>query len=165
MSNAPAATEAEAPKGGKKKLIIIAAAAVVLIGGGVTAFLLMRGGDKKAGEAHVEKVEPKKPSLYVPLEPPFVVNFQSGPAKFLQVAVQLMTREPEFVEFLKSHDPAIRNDLLLLLGAQKVDELSTREGKEHLREEALAAVRKLIKDEGGEPEKLENLYFTSFVMQ
>ena len=162
MSQAPA--EAEAPKKGKSKLILIIAAAVVLVGGGAAAFFLTRGDDKKAGEAHAEKVEPKHPSLYVPLDPPFVVNFESGRAKFLQVAVQLMTREPEFVEFLKGHDPAIRNDLLLL-GAQTVEDLSTREGKEHLREQALEAVRKLIADEGGKPEKLENLYFTSFVMQ
>ncbi|MEY4761024.1 MAG: hypothetical protein RLZZ200_880 [Pseudomonadota bacterium] len=165
MSNAPAPAEAEAPKPGKKKLIILIAAAVVLIGGGATAFLMMRGGDKKEGEAHAEKVEPRKPSQYVALDPPFVVNFESGHAKFLQVAVQLMTREPEFVEFLKSHDPAIRNDLLLLLGAQQVEELSNREGKEHLRQEALETVRKLIETEGEKGEKLENLYFTSFVMQ
>ncbi len=163
MSQAPA--EAEAPKKSKTKLIVIIAAAVMLVGGGAAAFFLTRGDDKKAGEAHAEKVEPKHPSLYVPLDPPFVVNFESGRAKFLQVAVQLMTREPEFVEFLKGHDPAIRNDLLLLFGAQTVDELSTREGKEHLREQALAAVRKLIADEGEKSEKLENLYFTSFVMQ
>jgi flagellar FliL protein len=167
MSKAPESTDLAddaAPRKGKKKLLILIAAAVLLVGG-AAAFFLLRGGDKKAEAAKTEKAVVRQPSLYVPLEPPFVVNFNAGTTRFLQVTVQLMTREPEMVEFLKAHDPAIRNDLLLLLGNQQAEELSTREGKEHLRESALQAVRKIIGDEGGKPEKLEALYFTSFVMQ
>ena len=106
------------------------------------------------------------PSLYIPLDPPFVVNFDAGEAaRFLQITVQLMTRDPQLVEFVKAHDPVIRNDLLLLFGNQKVDEMSTREGKEKLQASALQAVRKIVTTEGGKPEALEALYFTSFVMQ
>ena len=43
--------------------------------------------------------------------------------------------------------------------------ISTREGKEQLREAALEVVAKIIDEEGGEGEKVEQLYFTSFVMQ
>jgi flagellar FliL protein len=166
MSKAPEAPDAaEAPKKGKAKLLILVAAGVLVVGG-AAAFFLTRGGDEKKGaEAKAAKAAVKQPSLYVPLDPPFVVNFSAGTTRFLQISVQLMTREPEMVEFLKAHDPAIRNDLLLLLGNQQVEEVSSREGKEHLRELALEAVRKIVGDEGGKPEKLEALYFTSFVMQ
>jgi flagellar FliL protein len=159
---APPATDA-APKS-KRKLLIIAAAAVVVAGGG-GAFFLMKGGDEKP--AAPKKAEAHKaPAQYIALEPPFVVNFDAGAsARFLQVAVQLMTRDLEMAEFIKTHDPVIRNDLLLLLGNQKAEDVSTREGKEKLRAEALEAVRKILKSEGAESEKLEAVYFTSFVMQ
>jgi flagellar FliL protein len=106
------------------------------------------------------------PAQFVALEPPFVVNFDPGAsARFLQIAVQAMTREPEMVEFLKLHSPAIRNDLLLLFGNKTVEEVSTNEGKELLRQAALEAIRKIAKDEGTKPEAVEAVYFTSFVMQ
>jgi flagellar FliL protein len=166
MSEAPPAVAPApdaAPKS-KRKLLIIAAAAVVVAGGG-GAFFLMKGGDEKP--AAPKKAEAHKaPAQYIALEPPFVVNFDAGAsARFLQVAVQLMTRDLEMAEFIKTHDPVIRNDLLLLLGSQKVEDISTREGKEKLRSDALDAVRRILKSEGAESEKLEAVYFTSFVMQ
>jgi flagellar FliL protein len=171
MATAPAApapatiTEGEAapkPKS-KKKLLIIGVAALVVAGGG--AALLLPGGDETAKKEE-HKEEHRLPAQYIALEPPFVVNFEAGSAaKFLQIAVQLMSRKPEMVEWLKGHDPAIRNDLLLLFGTQKLEEVSTREGKEKLRAEALEVVRQIIKAEGAEPEELEAVYFTSFVTQ
>ena len=164
MANAPAATEAEAKPGGSKKLILIGAA-VVVVAGGAAAFFLTRGGDGEGAEG-AHKAEAKLPAEYVAMDPPFVVNFEAGSsAKFLQVTVQMMTRSHEMAEFIKAHEPVIRNDLLLMFGAQKVEELATREGKEKLQQDALEAVRRIVKAEGAEPEKLEAVYFTSFVMQ
>ncbi|MEP7311471.1 MAG: flagellar basal body-associated FliL family protein [Pseudomonadota bacterium] len=161
----PAAPEA-APKAkpkGKSRLLIIIAAAVVLLGGGGAWFFLKPAPDKNAEAEHAAA---KLPSVYIALDPPFVVNFDAGAAaRFLQITVQLMTRAPEMVEFLKLHDPVIRNDLLLLFGNQQVTEVSTREGKEKLREAALEAVRKIVAGEGGKAEEVEAVYFTSFVMQ
>ena len=100
------------------------------------------------------------------LDPPFVVNFEAEAAvRFLQVTVSIMTRDPHIQELLKNNDPRIRNDLLLLLGNQKYNTISTREGKEKLQAESLGAVREVVKSAGGEPEKIEALYFTAFVMQ
>jgi flagellar protein FliL len=118
---------------------------------------------KKKGEA---KKEPKLPAQFVALDPPFVVNFEPGSnSRFLQIAVQLMTRDPLMVEVLTRNSPIIRNDLLLLFGNKQVEQVSSQEAKEALRAEALAAIRKIIEAEGEEPEALEAVYFTSFVMQ
>jgi len=154
------------PKSKKGLLIAIIAAVVVLAGGGGAYFAFMRpkAPDPKAEQA--KKAAIKLPAQFVEMEPPFVVNFENGGnAKFLQVAVQLMTRTPEMVEFLKHNLPIIRNDLLLLFGNKKVEEVATQEGREALRAAALQAVRKIITSEGGKGEELEALYFTSFVMQ
>jgi flagellar protein FliL len=168
MSQAAVAAEtpadAVAPKGSKKKLIIIALA-VVLVGGAAGAYFMLKGGKDDAKTAKHEAA-PKLPALYYAMEPPFVVNFPNGgQARFLQLAVQVMTRDPKVAEQLKANDPAIRNDLLLLYGVQTVDGLGSLEGKEKLRRDTLDAVRKIIVAEGGKAEAVENVYFTSFVMQ
>jgi len=176
---APAAATA-----GRKKLIIIAAAAVVVLVGGAAAAFFVFGGkhdDKavigkgktaqtqtKTKEVKKEKEEPppKGPPLFVALDPPFVVNFQAEQlVRFLQVTVQLMSRDPETIEVLKANDPIIRNDLLLLFGNQSYQTVSTREGKEALRAQALETVRKAVTTAGGKPKNVEAVYFTSFVMQ
>jgi len=162
-ATAPADAAAEAPKGSRKKLIFILIVTLAAIGGAAAYFL--KGSDAHPDAAE-KKAEHKLPAQYIALDPPFVVNFDAGStARFLQVAVQLMTRDPETVEFLKQHDPVIRNDLLLLLGNVRYEEVQTREGKEALLQTALEAVRKILKAEGAKPEKLEAVYFTSFVMQ
>jgi len=159
-----AVEEAPAVGRGKAKLfIILLLAAVVLAGAGTGAWVLLAPHGKKA---KVVKAEPLLPAQYVALDPPFVVNFEADEqVRFLQVTVQLMSRDPATIEVLKANDPVVRNDLLLLFGGQKYSVVSTREGKEGLRQQTLAAVRKIVAGAGGKPEKVEAVYFTSFVMQ
>jgi flagellar FliL protein len=161
---APAA-EVAAPAGkSKMTLIIVMLLAVLLLaGGGIGAwFAFAPHSDKK----HAAKQETLAPAQYVALDPPFVVNFEADQqVRFLQVTAQLMSRDPATIELLKSNDPVVRNDLLLLFGGQKYSVISTREGKESLRTQTLAAVRKIVAAAGGKPEKVEAVYFTSFVMQ
>jgi flagellar FliL protein len=151
------------PKKSRKGLIV-AITAVVLLGGGTGAWVTLVGKDgdteKKA------EVEQKLPPQFVELDPPFVVNFRPGSsARFLQVAVQLMTRDPAMVHQLEYLAPILRNDLLMLYGDKQVEEVSTPEGKEALRAATLEAVRKVVKAENGDPNAVEAVYFTSFVMQ
>lgn len=167
---APAApANADAPKKkGKLPLIIIAAVvACAAVGGG--AFFFMSGKQPegaKAGEKSEAHAEAKAPAVYVKLDPPFVVNFEAkGLMRFLQITLEIMTRDPATADKIKEHDPIIRNDLLLLFGNQTYEAISTREGKEKLRSEAKDTVAKIIEREGGDAKKVEDLFFTSFVMQ
>ena len=187
--------EPAAAKGGsKKKLLIIIAAAVLVLGGGAAgAFFFMhksaadeevsadsgegeqadaKDTKKEKGKAKGKKdkkgkaAEPKLPAIYVEFQPPFVVNFDAkGVMRFLQVSMQVMTRDHETSELIKLHDPKIRNNMLLLLGSQTIDTISTMEAKEELRKKALETIVKIVDDEGGEGKKVEDLFFTSFVMQ
>jgi flagellar protein FliL len=151
----------EAPPKSKKLLFIILA--VVLLGGGGGAWFFLKGGD---GKADAKAVVPALPPIYVNLDPPFVVNFEAeSMVRFLQVTVSVMTRDPHTEEILKKNDPRIRNDLLMLLGNQKYETISTREGKEGLQAKSLESVRSVVASAGGESAKVEALYFTAFVMQ
>jgi flagellar FliL protein len=105
------------------------------------------------------------PAIYLPIDPAFVVNFASqGKARFLQVTVEVMTRDVTVPDKVKLHMPVIRNNLMLLFSTQSYDSVSTLEGKESLREEALEVVQQILEEETGDP-GVEAVYFTSFVMQ
>ncbi|HUL45766.1 MAG TPA: flagellar basal body-associated FliL family protein [Steroidobacteraceae bacterium] len=169
LETAENAAPPKAKSRGQLFLIIMISTAVVLLGaGGGAAWWLTASKHPAAPAASEPKAAPPPagPPLFLGLDPPFVVNFDAEQAvRFLQVAVQLETRDPATIELLKTNDPVVRNDLLLLFANQKYAQLSTREGKEALRTQALEAVRKVLATAGGHPERLEAVYFTSFVMQ
>lgn len=166
------AEKSEAPaKSGKGKLFMIIGIAVVLIGGGAGAFFFMRGGKKddaktKQTAAAAAAAAPKAAPQYFKFDPAFVVNFAGDDGnRYLQVAMEAMTRDLKVSEAIKENEPAIRNDMLLLLSGQKLEALNSAEGKETLRARALETVRKVVGDEGYDGKLIEGVYFTSFVIQ
>jgi flagellar FliL protein len=161
-----AAEEQPAAAGKRKKWLIIGAVTLLVLGGGGAGAFFLLGQDTQANKAQEKVKEPHAPALYVALDPPFVVNFEGDQVvRFLQVAVQVMTRDPSTVEMLKANDPVVRNDLLLLLANQNYEVIATRAGKEKLRSDALVAIRHVIDSSGGKSANVEQVYFTSFVMQ
>ena len=59
----------------------------------------------------------------------------------------------------------MRNDLLMLFANQRYEIVAQRDGKEKLRMDALKTIRHIVESNGGKPASIENVYFTSFVMQ
>ncbi len=116
-------------------------------------------------EVKPEKEEPKGPPQYLALDPPLVVSFEDRQAiRFLQVTVEVMARDELSIQAVTTHTPVIRNNLLMLMGGRTLADLTNTEGKELLRQEALAEVQRILTefDDGNE---IEELYFTSFVVQ
>jgi flagellar FliL protein len=169
MSEKKAAAAAAPPAkgGGKLKWIIIAV--VVLAAGGGGAFMFLKPGKATGTEAEAKakaKEAPHVAAQYYKFDPAFVVNFGGeGNSRFLQLTLEAMSRDPKMVEEIKANEPAIRNDLVLLYSSQQYETLVTEEGKAKLREQTLAAIRKIVAAEGGKPDEVENVYFTSFVIQ
>nr|WP_281379698.1 flagellar basal body-associated FliL family protein [Rehaibacterium terrae] len=99
------------------------------------------------------------------MEPAFVVNLADRDLdRYLQVEVQVMTRDASVIPALEAHMPLIRNRLLLLFGQQHADQLRSREDKERLQEEALAELQAILAEVAGKP-GIEAVYFTNFVTQ
>lgn len=167
-----AETEEEASGGGKGKLILIVGLVVLLLGGGGAAFMLMGGGEEEAvaedGAEASEEAEQETPAeaLYVPLDPAFVVNFhdENNRRKLMKVELNAVTRDPGVQEAITKHMPMIRNSLVLLFSRQVYEELLSHEGKEALRAKALEEVKLVLDREYGSSE-VEDVLFTSFVMQ
>jgi flagellar protein FliL len=166
---------------GKKKLpvkLIIIVAVVLLVGGGAGAFFMM--GDKSSDDTVAsesseatdeDKSEEGETSAaqgeaqYFSLDPPFIVNFTGkSRARFLQVSIEGMTRDITVKENITKHFPQVRNNLVLLLSSKTYEELNTPEGKKTLRKQVLKEVQKVLEAESGKGD-IEDVYFTSFVMQ
>jgi len=158
----------EEPKG-KSKLLIIIIAVVVLILIGVGAMMFLGGDDETAEDAETAEVaEPvKQKAIYQAVEKPFIVNFSDqskGAVRYMQIKLKVMARSQDVIDAFVLHEPAIKNELLLLFYSQNYDDLNTNEGTQALRKAALATINEVIKQDTGEA-GLENVYFTSLIMQ
>jgi flagellar FliL protein len=154
-------------KGSTLKIVLLILIPMLLIGSTVAGLYFggVIGGGHEEGAEQEAEAEPLPPAIYVSLDPAFVVNFaNSDKARFLQVNAEVMTRKPKMEEHIKTHMPVIRNNLVLLFSSQTYDRVSTLEGKEALREEALEVIQDILYEETGDP-GVEAVYFTSFVMQ
>jgi flagellar FliL protein len=160
-AGADEAVQTTAGGGRKKGLLIGVAVLVALCGAGAAAwFGGLFGSDQAAPEA-----EPEAPPIYFEVDSNLIVNFEGGGrVRYLQLGVQVMTRDPAVVEILKQHHPVIRNNLIMLFGEQKLETLSSREGKTMLAAAGLAEVQAVVREFYGKP-GVEALYFTTFVMQ
>lgn len=156
------------PRAGGKLPMVITLVAVLVAAGAGGGWYWSSQRAVQAEKAAIEAAKPKlpAPAQYLALEPPFVVNLNGGldGPQYLQVEIQLMTRDPVALADLQRHAPAIRARLLMLLAQQTATSIADRAGKEALQAEALAEVRKLMRTETGQP-CAEALLFTSFVTQ
>ncbi len=165
----PEQQEEEAPTGGgKKKLILIIAGMVLLVGGSIGGTLLIvgGGGDDSAETEVEEEVEVVRGDPnYIDLKPAFTVNLApEDPVGFLQISMQVLTFDDDVADELEKHKPLIRNNLVVLFGHQKSADLRALQGKEQLQKSALETVQTIINEHGsGGP--VDNVFFTSFVMQ
>jgi flagellar FliL protein len=162
----------EKPKGSSLTKILLIVLIPLIVAGGTVGGLYFAGvfggdpeQDASADEEDMEEDVPAGPAIYIPMDPAFVVNFPEGSkARFLQITMEIMTRKPEVQAQVEMHSPAIRNNLVLLFSSQTYERVSTLEGKEALREEALGVVQEILEQETGDP-GIEAVYFTSLVMQ
>jgi flagellar protein FliL len=155
------------------KPVLVLSTVLTIAGTGLTTWLYGAGHlDNPFGQT-LEQTEvavssvaalPSEP-LYLPLDPPFLVNFEmDGKLRFLQVSIELMTRDRDATDALKSHMPLLRNNILMILSEQSLATVLTRAAKQALRDEILNETRQVMQTVSGSP-GVEAVYFTSFVMQ
>lgn len=161
--SAPAAP----PKKSRKLIYIIAVLLLAGAGGGGFWYFTQAAASHGAHDKAAADAAPKgkAPAIYLSLTPAFVVNLEDTEAlRYMQVDLEIMTRNPKAIEDAKAHMPRIRNSLLLLFGQQHALDLATRQGKESLQAKALAEIQRVLTEETGSP-GIEAVYFSSFVIQ
>jgi flagellar FliL protein len=160
-----------ARKSGIGRTVLLVLAALFLVGISVGATLFMAGmlqapaALESAPAADQSGAQAKRPPIYVEFGEPFVVNFVEGnQIRYLQVRIEGMTRDPAIPAHVSKHLPRIRNNLVFMFSGFDYASLTTVAGKQRIRDEALAEVQNVLRQEIGDP-GIEAIYFTSFVMQ
>jgi flagellar FliL protein len=158
-------SEAEAAMPKKKsKLIWILPLLLVLGGAGAAGYYFFVLKSAPAAEDETSE-SASGPALYRELRPAFVVNLEGADAsRFLQLEVDLMARDQASLDAVQTHNPAIRNNLLMIFGSARYQDLQTRDGKEALQGRVLEEIN-MILAEREHGLKIEEVYFSSFVMQ
>lgn len=164
----------------KKTLIIVIVAVLLLLAAAVGATLFFTGAfsghaaaapaaatsaaDPHAAAAPAAGAHGTGP-IYLPIEPAFVVNIEDGAlVRFLQIQTNLMSHDQTVIDSVDKYLPRINNDLILLFSAVKMDEIRTVEGRQHLQQQALDTVNKVLVAETGRG-GIEAVYFTKLVVQ
>jgi flagellar FliL protein len=104
---------------------------------------------------------------YISLSPPFVGNYGlDGTAKLkvFKADIALRVTGTEAAAAVKANDALIRNQLVALFTQQTNEAMSTVEGKEKLRQEALKQTQQVMNDETGKP-MVEDLLFNNLIIQ
>jgi flagellar FliL protein len=147
-------------RSGKKKLVLIALAALLVLalaGGGAGYWLwkkkqaALAAAEDGEGGADAAQVDAKAESskhksghvpTFVPLDM-FTVNLADRSAeRYAQVGVTLELEDGTQVDRIKAFMPAIRNNILLVLGDKTAAQLMDRNGKERLAAEIRRAAVK-----------------------
>jgi flagellar FliL protein len=77
--------------------------------------------------------------------------------------MEVMAHDQKAIDSVQKNIPLIRNNLLMLMSNRNYQTMMSRDGKDKLRQEALAEVRAVQKKEGS-PD-VDDILFTSFVVQ
>ena len=103
---------------------------------------------------------------YMEIKPALITNYGGpGPIHFLKAEITLRVgKSPQTREAVSHHLPRIRHELIMLLSRQNETDLESMEGKEKLRQTALATIQKFLEAETGK-KNVEDLLFTNFVIQ
>lgn len=161
---AEAAMEAnKAKKGGGVMKLLMGLIFAAAVGGGGGWYYFTQMAPVEAAEAETAKrAEP----IYWSFEPAFVVNLPDGAyMRYLKVDLALMTRDVDLPAALEKHAPLLRNELLMLFSNAEYEKLLSAAGKESLRAEAISGLNARLVELGAAEGGIEDLYFTSFVMQ
>lgn len=149
-----------------KILMIVVQVLLLAVAGGATWWFTQ--GNKppavEASDAAAASPASKQP-LYYSIEPAFVVNLlESRAVRFLQIQVDLMTRQNDVIPMVEKYLPRIRNDLIMLFAKLNRDSIATEEARLKIQQDALAVINAVLEQEGGRG-GIEAVYFSKFVMQ
>lgn len=104
-------------------------------------------------------------SIYIPMEPPFVVNYGgAGRLKYLKADLALRVQDVHTASAVRHHMPLIRNAMVMLLSRQSEESVTTTNGTEHLRQAAKEEIIRLLKAEHSAAEVLD-VYFNNLIVQ
>lgn len=169
------AQEGSEKKGGSKLVLIIIGVLLflIIVIGGVVAFLLLSGDEEQQQQPSqsqaVDNPNAQAPAVRTddltvgPMFPldPFTVNLLSESGRrYLKAEVNLEMSTPDLQAELTSKMPVIRDVVISVLSSKTVEEISTKRGKERLKEELIEQLNLRLQDG-----YINRVYFMMFIVQ
>ncbi|MEK2688965.1 flagellar basal body-associated FliL family protein [Bdellovibrio sp. GT3] len=170
--NAPAAEAASSGGSGQKPILLIALAVInMLIVAGV-GFMLYKGKQKEAAEPKIEDVikgeaeaqhkeaaeEKEIVGKVVPLET-FIVNLAGSKGRRVaKVNIELELKGEKAAEEIDKRKAQIRDIIIIILSSKTYEEVSTREGRDSLKNEIKDTINSFLVQG-----KISNVLFTEFL--
>jgi len=120
-------------------------------------------GQLRAAETEVKT---STSAAYVSLGDAMVLNLRSGSKRltFLQLSADVLISDADSEELIKTHIPAIRHSLIVLLSEQKAGDIKSPGKREQIRKLATTQVQELIADLSGN-EDVSEILFSSILVQ
>ncbi len=120
----------------------------------------------RAAENAPNEKAPAKTSAYVSLGDSMVLNLSNDNHRltFLQLKADVLIADSGAEALIKTHVPAIRHKLIVLLSEQKANDMKSPAKREEIRKIATSQVQELIADLTGNNDIAEIL-FSSFLVQ
>ena len=127
----------------------------------LSAILMLAGYQAGASE---EGQAAKPPSIYVSMHPHFLTNLADG-KHFVQIKAQAMVANEETESALQLHMPAVRHELLMLLGDMQAADLKGVKQKQQFLEHAVEVMRDVLTERQAAAADVEGMFITSMVIQ
>lgn len=124
--------------------------------------------EEAPAEEGAEGAEVPASAIYLPIKPPFVVNYGgAGRLKYIKTELSVRLLDTTAANAVRHHLPYVRNNLVLLFSSQTDETMSSQEGREALRIACLKEIREIIKREEGDEVAagVIDVFFNSFIVQ
>ncbi len=116
-------------------------------------------------QAADEEAAAPKSSAYVSLGEPMVLNLSGGKRlTFLQISADVLLSDADAESTIKTHVPAIRHSLIMLLSEQKAGDIKSPTKREEIRQQATARVKGLMA-ELADSQDVSDVLFSSILVQ
>jgi flagellar FliL protein len=110
--------------------------------------------------------EVKTDSVYISLGEPLVLNLSSQRSRntYLQLTADVLIRDSDSEAIIKTHIPAMRHQLIVLLSEQSEKDMKSPEKREEIRKTATAEIKALITELSNNKD-IGDVLFSSFLVQ
>ncbi len=82
---------------------------------------------------------------YLPIKPSLIVNYGGpGKVKYIKAEISMRVEDAHSAEEVTHHMPLVRDTLIMLLSSMTDEQVSSGEGKEQMRQQALAKVNEAL---------------------
>ena len=104
-------------------------------------------------------------SAYVSLGEPLVLNLSSkNRLSFLQISADVLISDSDAEDTIKTHVPAIRHSLIMLLSEQKASDIKSPGKREEIRQQLTTQVKQVIASLSGS-EDVSDVLFSDILVQ